>query len=246
MRLSSLLCFFAISIARAQSPAADRDVSWKELIPNILDDQKRLWTFPAQLAEGKDLVPAAAFVGITTGLAVGVDPIEGRYFHNTNAFHGFNNIFTSNATSLGMVAVPTVLYATGFFRKDAKMKNTALLMGEAVADVEILTEALKTAASRTRPSSVPLHGNYSDTWTEGSIGSASRASFPSGHTIVAFSIATVISRRYPGHRWLPFVAYGLASAVGFSRMTLSAHFAADVFAGAALGYSVSRFDVLRQ
>ena len=29
-------------------------------------------------------------------------------------------------------------------------------------------------------------------------------------------------------------------------MSLSAHFAADVFAGAALGYSITRFDVLRQ
>jgi membrane-associated phospholipid phosphatase len=69
---------------------------------------------------------------------------------------------------------------------------------------------------------------------------------PSGHTIAAFSIATVFARRYGNHRWVPFVAYGLAGVVGFSRMTLSAHFASDVFMGAALGYSISRFAVLRQ
>jgi len=126
------------------------------------------------------------------------------------------------------------------------MQKTALLAGEAVADVEIVSEALKTASSRLRPSSVALRGNYADTWTEGSIGSSSHASFPSGHTIVAFSIATVVARRYPAHRWLPLIAYGLAGAVGFSRLSLSAHFAADVFAGAALGYTISRFEVLRQ
>jgi len=42
------------------------------------------------------------------------------------------------------------------------------------------------------------------------------------------------------------VAYGAAAAVGFSRMTLSAHYASDVFVGAALGYSISRFAVLHQ
>ena len=136
---------FALSVARAQSPAVDRDVSWKKLVPNILDDQARIWSLPVRLAQGRDLLPAAAVTGVTAGLAAGVDPIEGNYFRNTHAFGGFNNIFTSSATSYGMIAVPTVLYAAGFFRKDAKMKNTALLAGEAVADVEIVTEVLKTA-----------------------------------------------------------------------------------------------------
>jgi len=246
MRLNVIICLSAFSLVRAQPPQADREISWKELIPNILEDQERIWSFPVQLIHGNELLPTTAIVGVTAGLAAGVDPIEGRYFRDTTQFKSFNNVFTSNATSYTMVAVPTALYAVGFFRKDSRMKNTALLAGEAVADVEIVTEALKTASSRLRPSAVAPRGNYGDTWTEGSIGSTSHASFPSGHTIVAFSIATVVARRYPGHRWLPFVAYGLAGAVGFSRMSLSAHFAADVFAGAALGYSISRFDVLRQ
>lgn len=58
-------------------------------------------------------------------------------------------------------------------------------------------------------------------------------------------MATVVSRRYPKHRWLPYVAYGLAGVVGFSRVTLSSHFPSDVFLGAALGYSISRYAVLR-
>ncbi len=246
MFLKFAVCLFAVSVAQAQNAVPEREVSWKELIPNVLDDQQRIWRFPVQLVHGNDLLPTVAVVGVTAGLAAGVDPFEGRYFRNTTAFQGFNNIFTSSATSYGMIAAPTALYAAGFFRKDTRMKNTALFAGEAVADVEIVTEALKIASARLRPSSVPLRGNYSDTWTEGSIGSSSHASFPSGHTIVAFSIATIVARRYPEHRWLPYVAYGLAGAVAFSRMSLSAHFAADVFAGSALGYSISRFDVLRQ
>ena len=73
-----------------------------------------------------------------------------------------------------------------------------------------------------------------------------RGSFPSGHTIAAFSVATVISRRYGNHRWVPYVAYGMATLVGFSRLSLSSHYLSDVFMGGALGYSISRFSVLRQ
>jgi membrane-associated phospholipid phosphatase len=43
-----------------------------------------------------------------------------------------------------------------------------------------------------------------------------------------------------------YAAYGVATAVGFSRLSLSAHFASDVFMGAVLGYSISRFTVLRE
>jgi membrane-associated phospholipid phosphatase len=43
---------------------------------------------------------------------------------------------------------------------------------------------------------------------------------------------------------VPFLAYGAAGAIGFSRVTLSAHNVSDVFAGATLGFAISRFVVL--
>jgi membrane-associated phospholipid phosphatase len=178
---------------------------------------------------------------------VALDPIEGAYFRRSSTFQNFNRIFTSKATVLGTITAPASLYALGLIRKDSKMQQTALLAGEAVADVEILTTVLKDATRRKRPAAIPLQGNYSDSWFDSS-GSFVRGngSFPSGHTIAAFSVATVVSRRYGNHRWIPYVAYGLAATVGVSRLTLSAHFTSDVFMGAALGYAVGRFDVLRQ
>jgi membrane-associated phospholipid phosphatase len=78
-------------------------------------------------------------------------------------------------------------------------------------------------------------------------GKPSSGGFPSGHTIAAFSVATIISRRYgKQHRWVSFASYAVATAVGFSRLSLSEHFLSDVFLGAALGYSISRFTVLRE
>jgi hypothetical protein len=226
-------------------PSVDRAVSWKLLGPNVLSDQRRIWTFPIRLVRGRNWIPTAAVLGTTAAL-VALDPREGAYFHRTTTYQRFNNIFSGNATGIGIIAVPSSLYFIGLSRKDSKMQRTALLAGEALADSEILTLVFKSATKRVRPANISTHGNYSDNWFEntGSFFSGN-GSFPSGHTIAAFSVATVVARRYGNHRWIPYAAYGMATLVGFSRLSLSAHFASDVFVGAALGYAISRFTVLQ-
>ena len=104
---------------------------------------------------------------------------------------------------------------------------------------------MKGVTRRLRPSDIPPYGNFSGTFFKANRDPLS-SSFPSGHAISAFAVATVIAGRYgKRHRWVPFVAYGAAGVIGFSRVTLQAHFPSDVFLGAALGYAVARFDVLR-
>jgi membrane-associated phospholipid phosphatase len=228
------------------APLAGRPVSWKLLVPNLLSDQERIWTFPARLVQGQSWIPTAVILGTGAGL-VALDPTEANYFRRTKTFQGFNNIFTGNATVVGTILAPASLYAIGLARKDSKMEQTALFAGEAVADAEILTTVLKDATKRVRPAGFPASGNLYDSWFD-SRGSFLRGngSFPSGHAIAAFSVAAVIARRYGNHRWVPYAAYGMAALVGFSRLSLSAHFVSDVFMGGALGYSISRFAVLRQ
>lgn len=233
--------------AQVDTPAPPpRSVSWVELVPNILDDQKQIWTFPARLTHDHYWVPFLGVAAVTAGL-VAADARIDKPFTRTTAFHGFNSVFSSNATSAGIAIAPISLYVVGLWRKDSYAQQTALFAGEAVADSEILATVIKTVDRRVRPNNVPSNGNLSDSWFEanGGVG-LGRGGFPSGHAIAAFSVATVMSRRYGNkHRWVPYVAYGLAATVGFSRMTTLAHFPSDVFLGAALGYSVSRFAVLR-
>jgi undecaprenyl-diphosphatase len=57
-------------------------------------------------------------------------------------------------------------------------------------------------------------------------------SFPSGHTMTAFSIALVVSYFYPG---LEAAMYFLAISIAISRVVLGMHFLSDVLAGAVLG-----------
>jgi membrane-associated phospholipid phosphatase len=63
-------------------------------------------------------------------------------------------------------------------------------------------------------------------------------SFPSGHTMVAFSLAEVYGSEY-GRWW----TYPLAALVGWSRVYEGAHWPSDVLLGAVLGVSIGRNSV---
>jgi membrane-associated phospholipid phosphatase len=62
--------------------------------------------------------------------------------------------------------------------------------------------------------------------------------------MMSFSIAAIFAHRYREHRWVPWVAYGVATAISFSRLTTGAHFPSDVFFGAATGFAIARYDVV--
>ncbi len=225
--------------------AKDRDVSWRTLPRNFLQDQKEIWLFPTQLAKGRPWLPVVGVVG-ATAILIAADPHDTPYFRRTGSFEGFNDVFSGRITGAEIALVPVAFLVGGYLRKDSYAEKTALLAGEAYANGAVMEIALKMTTRRLRPSDIPPGGNFSDTFFDSHkpvLGYNS--SFPSGHTTAAFAVATVFAHRYRHHRWVPWVAYGAATAIGFSRVTLQSHFPSDVFLGAALGYSISKFVVLR-
>jgi membrane-associated phospholipid phosphatase len=223
----------------------DSPTTWKTVPQDILLDQKHIyWDFPRDLAHGKHWIPVAAVLG-ATGALIALDQFESPYFRRTSTYHGFDTAFSGTNSSLIIAAVPAATLVASYITKNSYAKSTALLTGEAIADAEILNEVFKLTTRRARPESILMRGNFADTWLDSR--TVTDGGFPSGHTIAAFSVATVVSRRYGhDHRWIPYLAYGAAGVIGFSRVTLSAHNVSDVFAGAALGYIISRFVVLHR
>lgn len=63
-------------------------------------------------------------------------------------------------------------------------------------------------------------------------------SFPSGHTASSFAAATALALFYP--RAAP-LAYGLATAVGVSRVHLGVHFPSDAAVGGVIGIGIGTF-----
>lgn len=226
-------------------PASQRQVSWHSLPKDFLHDQKGIWLFPVQLGKGKHWLPTVAITGVTAGLIV-TDPHAMPYFraHQGN-LDDIDDVFATSVTSAEVIALPATLMAVGYARHDNYQVGTALLAGEAYADSAVVDLAIKAITRRKRPSDVLGTGSFNDTFFAGGQSPFKGSSFPSGHAVGAFSVATVIAKRYRNHKWVPWLAYGFAGAVSLSRVSTLSHFPSDVFLGAALGYTVATYSVLQ-
>jgi len=240
--LASTLSLAAIRAQDASEPL----ISHKEFVVNIARDQKPIFTFPAKLAKGKHWKP---FAGVAIGTAgfILLDPYIEPYFHDKGHFENAKTgPLRGRNTTLAITMTPVAFYLTSLVTHDAYTRNTALLAAEGIVDTQVLSFVTKTAIGRLKPSDIPMNGNYRDTWFKYQGQWYNRGGFPSGHTASAFAVATVIAGRYPKHRWVPIVAYTAATVLSLSRLPTQAHFPSDIFIGAAMGYSIGHFVVLKK
>jgi membrane-associated phospholipid phosphatase len=203
-----------------------------------------MWLFPLKVAKGHYWLPTALVTGATAAL-IATDPQTMSYFRQTDAFQDSDHALGSSVSGGVIAAIPATFYVVSLLRKDSYGQATSLLAGEAVVDDAILMVVTKAITRRLRPTDIAVNGDYSDTFFKSHSGPLGKASsFPSGHAMMSFSIVTIFAHRYRQHRWVPYVAYGVATAISFSRITTGAHFPSDVLFGAATGFAIARFDVL--
>jgi undecaprenyl-diphosphatase len=103
-----------------------------------------------------------------------------------------------------------------------RLRPALLAVAVAAAVTNVLQVPLKRCVRRRRPCADAPAG-----WDG--------YSFPSGHTMNAFSLATVLSLLYPA---LGAVVGFLGASIGASRVVLGRHYAGDVLAGAILGLAI--------
>lgn len=90
--------------------------------------------------------------------------------------------------------------------------------------------AIQSVAGRARPH----EGLGSESW-----GNDGSTSFPSGHSINIFQLATILSH-HANRTWFSVGAYTIAAAVGVQRVSSDAHWPSDVLLSAAFGTAVAR------
>ena len=198
---------------------------FSEYFADLLQDQKSIYTSPAhiRLSDASWLVP---FGGITAGLFATDSEYSASLSQNPSTLRHYKTF--SNAGLASLVGAGAGLYVFSYPAHNVHWRETGFLAGEAALNSLITVEALKYATGRERP----YQGNGDGRFFSGG------TSFPSEHSAAAWSIAGVIAHEYSGP--LPkILAYGMASAVSFSRVHAREHFPSDVFIGGVLGYMIS-------
>jgi membrane-associated phospholipid phosphatase len=124
--------------------------------------------------------------------------------------------------------------AGGLLTKNDEFTKTTILAGESFLIANAAGTALKVAVGRSRP--YVEEGPFK---LRPVSAKTSRNSFPSGHTVSAFSLASVFSARSDS-LWVSYTVYGAASLVAVQRVYTRRHWVSDVAAGAFIGTYVGR------
>lgn len=172
-------------------------------------------------------------------------PIQKAALNLRQQNSGLNSVskLISNMGGIYEVGAIAGLGAYGYIFKNEKLKTTTLLATQSYITAAALSTVLKFLSGRTRPSfyneNVEAEPRFTGPFNQSVRdynGKKVNSSFPSGHTTVAFAVATVYASEYSNTVAVPIFAYTMASLIGISRITENMHWATDVLAGAAIGF----------
>ena len=199
----------------------------------------RVVTAPLQF-DRQDWIDTAVVVGVGGGLMlldgsirdfVQDDLRSGTTDDLADVVYHFGSFYTL-AAGLGAT------YVGGELIGDRRLQETGLLGGQSLLFAGVLGIGVKWVTQRDRPNS----GKGAGSWSPFSF-NEDNTSFPSGHALHAFAVASVVASEYEDTELVGPVAYGLATATSLSRLNDKKHWASDVFIGGALGYFIGKLVV---
>jgi membrane-associated phospholipid phosphatase len=230
------------------APPTAEAYTFRTLTRDFLKDAGRIWSYPVHI-QARDIVPIAALATVT-GLLVANDESIYRGFRTYRDGHGWVRAVSPVITKMGSWGAwgtAGAFLAIGLIAGDKKSTETAVLAANAMLQSELLVGFLKGLFGRQRPEAAGGVDHWSGPagffkmYEKGKLGFYD--SFPSGHAITAFALATVLAMQYRETVWVPILSYTVAAGVGLSRVTESKHWLSDVLVGGALGCLVGRLVV---
>jgi membrane-associated phospholipid phosphatase len=224
VRWTALYLICAIA-ANAQEPPLART-----LFTNFLHDQKAIWTSPGRLKRSQ-AAGVILFATVTAAL-IATDRRTSNALPNTPDQIRISSDFSRIGSAYTVIPVAGGLLAAGKLWGNDHLAETGFLGLEALADSLAVASAIKLATSRERPGTGSGDGHFF---------SGNGMSFPSGHSIMSWSLAEVIASQYHDRPLVRIGAYSLAAIATLSRLPARKHFPSDAFAGAAGGLLIGHY-----
>jgi membrane-associated phospholipid phosphatase len=197
----------------------------KKTVRRFGKDQKEIYSAPFR---GPNLKWDALFLA-GTGILIATDRQASRAMPGNHVDISRN---ISTAGLAGTSAAAGILWFTGMVTHNDHARETGALSAEALANAAPVYVGLQLLTGRERPIEGTGNGRF---WRNNALNS----SFPSGHALFTWSMASVIAHEYP-RPWVKWLAYGTATAVSLARFTGREHFPSDVAVGSLFGYLIGR------
>ncbi|HKU27345.1 MAG TPA: phosphatase PAP2 family protein [Candidatus Sulfotelmatobacter sp.] len=200
----------------------------RKLFLNIVLDQKDIFTSPFRANRHNAvqwLVPMAV-----TGALIASDTHIANAFENSSGQVRWGGRISDIGASYTLIPIVAGSYVYGAWRDDPKAREIGVLGTQSLLDSLIVVGVLKEVFRRNRPD----EKNPGDFWGGGT-------SFPSGHAIQVWSIASLLDHEFKHKKIVGITAYSLAAIVSAARIAAQKHFASDVIAGGTMGWFIGRY-----
>ena len=214
------------------APEPQDSVKVRDVPMNLLKDQGAIWSSPARIGD-RDLTYLVP-LGLATAVAITTDHQVMSEKVSRDKSLDDRSTQASNALVSPFIAAPVVMYGIGHFAKSEHARETGILSGEALVDSLVVEQAMKLAFMRERPTVDGARGKFFQT----SVGID--GSFPSNHSMLAWSSAAVLADEYPS-TFNTLAFYGLATGVSVTRVLGQQHFPSDVLVGSAFGWMIGHY-----
>ncbi len=207
----------------------------------LLNDFKQQALSPFQPAK-KAFLRDAALVGVAVGFAFLDKPIQkwAVTFRNNNPWSERPSQTLTNLGAQFEIIPLAAIATTGIIFKNEKLRTTTALAFQSYITATFWSTLFKELSGRNRPTNFDPNSDLNSARFHGpfyKLPYSDNSAFPSGHTALAFAAATVYAKEYKDIPLVPVISYGIATLIGFSRITENRHWATDVIGGGLLGFA---------
>lgn len=217
-----LACCAAFSAGQNGGPAGD-------FLRDFAGDQKRIWTAPVKMTPRQAwtlaLPLAAGTIALKSMDRAAVDALPG-----TPAQRDWSRRVSLIGSMAGLAAATAAMTSYGQLADKPSYSHLGRDAALALASGLAVTYAIKGVTWRERPDAPGSRGSL---YSGGD-------SFPSGHALTSFAVATAVAAHPHAPKWLKITLISAAAAISVSRVTGNRHWPSDVYFGAFSGILIGR------